>query len=215
LIKKLQEFLSENKFFFSGLLSLWIAGGLLLANIEKGEVILFFNDHRSFVGDTFFRIVTQFGELIGYLVAMAFIGYHRWRSTWLVPLTGAVVMISSKGLKEIFQQNRPIAWFREQELFDTLHTIAGEPLLTGASSFPSGHAMSAFALYGLIAFLMPRKKGFGIIMLSIAALVALSRVYLIHHFYMDVYVGAIVGATIGIMVYMLGNLPRFSDKHGV
>ena len=211
MIKKLSSTLSENKFFFIGWLLLLIIGGILLLNTEKGEVILFFNGHRTHPVNIFFRIVTQLGELIGYLIVMVFVGYHRWRSLWLVPMVGAIVMAGSKILKEIFQQSRPIAWFREQELFDSLIVVSGEPLLVGASSFPSGHSMSAFALYGLVAYLMPWKKGFGILMLLMATLIALSRVYLIHHFYMDIYAGAIVGTMIGISVYLVGTLPRFSS----
>lgn len=211
MIKKIQQLVSDNRFFFTGYLLLLIVGGLILLNIEKGDAILFFNDHRSVAGDLFFRIVTQCGEVFGYILVMVFMAFYKLRSLWLVPLTGAVVMVLSKTLKEIFQQSRPIAWFREQELFETLNVIVGEPLLVGASSFPSGHSMSAFALYGLIAFIMPRKKGVGLALLFFAMLIALSRVYLIHHFFRDIYVGSIIGVLIAMLVYGIGTMPRFND----
>ena len=69
--------------------------------------------------------------------------------------------------------------------------------LPSSSSFPSGHATTAFAAAAVIAILCPRlaKPAF-----ALAALVALSRVYLGVHFTLDVLVGAALGTLIGVLL---------------
>ena len=62
-------------------------------------------------------------------------------------------------------------------------------------SFPSGHATTAFAAAFLWAAFLPR---FRWALYTLAALVALSRVYLGVHFPFDVTYGAILGALIGV-----------------
>jgi undecaprenyl-diphosphatase len=61
-------------------------------------------------------------------------------------------------------------------------------------SMPSGHAMNAFAGAVLLAAVVPRARW---PLLGLAALIALSRVYLGVHFPSDVIAGAILGAGLG------------------
>jgi undecaprenyl-diphosphatase len=61
-------------------------------------------------------------------------------------------------------------------------------------SMPSGHAMNAFAGAVLLAAVVPRARW---PLLGLAALIALSRVYLGVHFPSDVIAGAILGSGIG------------------
>jgi undecaprenyl-diphosphatase len=72
-----------------------------------------------------------------------------------------------------------------------LDAIGGVPV---SPSFPSGHAMSAFAVAAAIAVLSPRLR---VPVLAVAALIAFSRVYLGVHFWLDVLVGAGLGMAIG------------------
>jgi len=180
-----------------------ILGALLLFLIDKGDLILFFNDHRSYFGDLFFRYATMLGEEITYLFIFLFLIAYKRRAALLIPITGGVVTIVSKGLKEFFQQDRPIAWFKEMNLYDILNVIEGEPMFSGASSFPSGHTMSGFALFGLLALLISQKKSVALLMLSLALLIGISRVYLIHHFFMDIYAGSIIGALLALIIYSI------------
>jgi undecaprenyl-diphosphatase len=75
--------------------------------------------------------------------------------------------------------------------FDALVGVPGSP------SFPSGHAMSAFAVAGAIALLAPRLR---VPVLTVAAVIAFSRVYLGVHFWLDVLAGAALGLAVGILV---------------
>lgn len=66
--------------------------------------------------------------------------------------------------------------------------------LPSSPSFPSGHATTAFAAAAAAAVLMPRLRW---MFLGLAALVALSRVYLGVHFVLDILAGALLGTLIG------------------
>jgi undecaprenyl-diphosphatase len=67
--------------------------------------------------------------------------------------------------------------------------------LPDSTSFPSGHAATAFAAATAVGVLHPR---FRIPLLALAGMVALSRVYLGVHFWSDVLVGSLLGVAIGL-----------------
>jgi membrane-associated phospholipid phosphatase len=79
------------------------------------------------------------------------------------------------------------------------HSIDYEALIgvPGSPSFPSGHAMTAFAVASAFAVLAPRARW---PVLALAATIAFSRVYLGVHFWVDVLVGAALGAAVGMLV---------------
>jgi len=88
-------------------------------------------------------------------------------------------------IKPIFDRSRP------PEAID-FHALVGVP---SSPSFPSGHAMSAFAVAGAIALIAPRLRR---PVLIVAAAIAFSRVYLGVHFWIDVLVGSALGLAIGV-----------------
>lgn len=69
-------------------------------------------------------------------------------------------------------------------------------------SYPSGHAAAAFATAVVIGLAYRRAHGWGVLLI-IATLIALSRVYLGHHHPSDILGGAILGASVGAAGYGL------------
>ena len=90
-------------------------------------------------------------------------------------------------LKALVDRSRP----PEAIGFEALVGVPGSP------SFPSGHAMTAFAVAGAVALLAPRLRA---PVLALAALIAVSRVYLGVHFWIDVLAGAALGLAVGLCV---------------
>lgn len=192
--------IKTNRTYFIGIVLFVILGALLLLRIEKGDVVLFFSDHRSVLGDPFFRYFTKMGEIFVYFLATIALLFYRYRYAILVPLTGFLTLISSLGLKYYFQHPRPVLFFKEMGIFDQVNLVEGVALLNRLS-FPSGHTMSAFAFYGLLAFILPYKRLTALLLVTAAILVGLSRVYLVQHFFEDVYTGALFGTLIALLVY--------------
>lgn len=94
--------------------------------------------------------------------------------------------VFSQAAKHLWDRPRPVLLF-----FDV--RLPAGPLFV--HSFPSGHATAAFAAAFVWAAFLPKMRwGF----YALAALVALSRVYLGVHFPFDVLYGAFLGSIIGI-----------------
>jgi len=119
---------------------------------------------------------------------------HEWRAAVRV---GAGVGIESAivnlGIKSLFRRKRP-AW----ELERPLHLRRPR-----TSSFPSGHATSAFTAAGLLSD-QDRLKP---VYYTIAVLVAWSRVYVKIHHASDVVAGIVVGIGLGKLGKRLFPLP--------
>jgi undecaprenyl-diphosphatase len=88
-----------------------------------------------------------------------------------------------------------------KDIFDRARPSVADPglnpigLVPASASFPSGHAATAFAAAVAIALIYRR---LGRPLLVLAAVVALSRVYLGVHYVLDVAVGTLLGIAVGI-----------------
>ncbi|MEM8908849.1 MAG: phosphatase PAP2 family protein, partial [Bacteroidota bacterium] len=198
-----------NAYFFLGLLLFTIAGGLLLWQTEHGAVIWYFSARRTMFGDLFFRYFTKVGEINSYLLLTIAFLFYRYRYAFLVPLTGFLTLGVSLAAKTYFGHPRPVVYFKTYGVFDQLNTVEGVALF-GSASFPSGHTMSAFALFGLLAMISPRKKTVGLLLFIIALLIGISRVYLIQHFFEDIYAGALAGTSLALLIYYVQSF--LSDR---
>jgi undecaprenyl-diphosphatase len=90
-------------------------------------------------------------------------------------------------LKDVVDRSRPPGEMG-------LDAAVGVP---SSPSFPSGHAMTAFAVAAAIALLAPRLR-WGV--LAVAGVIAVSRAYLGVHFWVDVLAGAAFGIAIGASI---------------
>lgn len=205
--------LRANAFFVVGLLLWWLVCVFWLLQIETGEAIFFFSDRRTPWGDAFFRVFTKMGEEPVYILLTLLFLFWRLRYALLLPLTGFLVTLVSALSKGYFAHPRPAAYLAEVGLMDRVIPVFGVEMHHGATSFPSGHTLSAFALYTLLALLATRKRWTGPLLLSIAVLVAISRIYLVQHFLKDVFFGSVLGALLGLGIYYLnGLLPGHTDR---
>lgn len=118
---------------------------------------------------------------------------------WSGLLAGAALLVASLGVQLI------------KALVDRARPPLGDPGVTALvplphdASFPSGHAASAFAAAGVVALLHRRLR---LPVLALAALVAVSRVYLGVHYPLDVLAGAAVGLTIAWAAVALARAAR-------
>ncbi len=190
-----------------------LAGGMYLPYYEKPELIFYFSANRSVAKDLFFTYLTKFGEAPIYiLAALAFFAF-KLRHSILVIVTGLLVMGVSFGLKSYFAVDRPFTFLTHQNLLDQVNLVPNVKLFTGASSFPSGHSMSAFAIYCLLILLLPKKKRYIFTALALAIGVAISRVYLVQHFFIDVYAGGVIGVCLAIFIYLFNQRLNFTENH--
>jgi membrane-associated phospholipid phosphatase len=177
---------------------LWLFGGLAEEILTNDPLVRYdrtLADYRHSKATppltTFFLVVTAFGSieviaLLGLLVAAVFAWRRRWLflGTWLSGVVGSAVL--NRLLKGLFVRPRP--FFEHPLLIETSY------------SFPSGHAMDSFAVYGMLAYFVVvalrswRARTavvFGAALLVL--LIGLSRMYLGVHYFSDVVAGYAAG----------------------
>jgi membrane-associated phospholipid phosphatase len=144
------------------------------------------------VADPVFRAASFLGDfsLIWQLIAIgrAVIDPSAFRQSLLmVAMIGVESLLVNQGLKRLFRRTRP--------------TEMGDPRFLvrrpSTSSFPSGHASSAFFAAAILTTAAGR--ALAPVWYSIAVVVALSRVYVRIHHASDVVAGAGVGAILGLI----------------
>lgn len=197
----MRKTLQDNRLFFYLMLAFVVIGGILLASTSKVDGLVFFSSNRSPFLDEFFIQATKLGEAPVYFVIGILALVVRIRYAMLVGLTGLSVLTLSFGLKSLFAIDRPFTYLTQQNLLENVKLIDGVVLNTGATSFPSGHSMSAFALYSLLIFILPSEKKYVFLFFLLALAVGFSRMYLVQHFWPDVYVGGIIGAGLAMLIY--------------
>lgn len=191
----------ENPFFFIAF-SIWLIwGGVWLLTHHTGDGILFWSGHRSPFRDLFFKQATRLGEGVAYLAVIVLASLVRIRHGLLVLVTGLTVVLTSFLTKSLFAQERPLAYLRRFNQLDQINFVDGVNLHSGTTSFPSGHTMAAFALFALLAFLIKQKRIPALLLFLLAFFVATSRVYLVQHFFKDVYAGSIIGVLLAMIFY--------------
>lgn len=205
--------LKANRFFFA-LATLWFLSGLaLVIAVPHGDEVLFLNRNRTAAADLFFSAWTQMGEPAAYLVSLFILLFVRYRSAMMIPLLGFFVSLLSFLFKEWFHYDRPFLHFSKAGLWHLFDPVVGIQVHGGANSFPSGHAMSAFALFTFVALNLPEKKKAGVLLLLSALLVGVSRIYLLQHFLRDVVFGSALGILLGISFYLTQNTFARQPNH--
>jgi len=102
-------------------------------------------------------------------------------------------------LKNLFHRQRPVLTNLNQ-----LQPIPTNYCPTDFS-FPSGHASTAFAAATILTFFDKKRRFFYYL---IAFLIAYSRIYLGCHYFLDVFIGAILGSLISKIIIKSLSPPR-------
>ncbi|MBC8532072.1 phosphatase PAP2 family protein [Gehongia tenuis] len=150
------------------------------------EVIAAVQSIASPFWDAFFEAVTRLAEDGPALFILALLLWcidHR--GGMRIALTFAAGAFVTSGLKLIFRIPRP--WERYGDALRTLHTSTA----TGYS-FPSGHSTQAASFAGGLAG-WAKRGWFTLLMVMLALLVGLSRIYLGAHTLWDVIAGLAIG----------------------
>jgi undecaprenyl-diphosphatase len=99
-------------------------------------------------------------------------------------------------LKDLFGQYRPC--YELVELVRWPGHASGEACTSSTSGLPSNHAVNFFAAAAVVTGVL-RSRRWGVALFALAALVALSRVYLSKHYPSQVLVGGLIGTGWGLL----------------
>ena len=199
----LSKVLRDNRLYFILCLIFLALGNLWLLFLDKGEIILFFSENRTEFWNTFFSIGTRFGEELTYLFFVILFLFFRIRHSLAIPLIGIIVSLVAFITKWIFYIDRPGAYFTDLGILDSIVLVENVRLNTGPTSFPSGHTMSAFALFTFVALCIKDKTISALAFFLLALMIGISRVYLVQHFWQDIPTGAFLGILIALGMYLI------------
>lgn len=204
----------ENSWFMIPALLFFIVGLALVYFVPYGDEILFFNDLRQEPLNSIFRFVTYLGEVYAYIICGVAALFWRYRFTLLIALTGLITLPTVYLIKETFGTDRPIAFFKSRDMSSDVVTVPEVDPHSGKTSFPSGHTMAGFGLYGILAVMVGQKRQYWGLAFALAAiLVGVSRIFLVQHFLPDVLSGAFLGLLVSSLVWRLDGTPFFRRMH--
>ncbi len=193
------ELLRQNRFFFIPYALLFLGVGVLQLIFSQEELIRWVNAHNTAEADFFFQNATYLGDgaFFVFLIIVLFISSKRHGLLALASFT--VSSLTSIFLKQVVFTGRPRPAMVFADSKWAYHVIKGLDIYT-INSFPSGHTISAFAVFTLLA-LLDERKGRGWALLIPAVLVGYSRVYLFQHFAVDVFAGSLIGTVSAVACF--------------
>jgi membrane-associated phospholipid phosphatase len=197
--RTLWEEIKNKPYFFVLLLIYWLFGGILLTIFSKKEIHLTLNELHTTFGDLVFPWLTHLGEEWVYIVvASIFIYKKKYRELIATAIIVLLQIIIVQGIKHFVfpSQPRPKTFF---EGIAKLNFVEGIDV-HGYLSFPSGHTATAFSAFCWIVFF--HKHPLWQFIGFIACLsVAMSRMYLQQHFFIDTFAGSIIGTLCSLLGY--------------
>lgn len=222
------RFLKQNAVFITLSLVLFVALGLALLWIPKGELHMLLCNRHTPLRDLFYRYYTQVAEWFPYIVCVLLLLFSRIGDGVFASAAMIFSALTTQLFKRIINAPRPLTWFADNMPDVQLPLVEGVRMNLWYS-FPSGHTTSFFALAFVLAILwgekspesrirtnMPAVNTFYSIYLIpgslflLAALGGYSRIYLSQHFAIDVFGGMCVGMLISIVCYAIFS--RFEDQ---
>ena len=163
------------------------------------EFLKFLEGLRNPVMDSFFSIITHFGEeTVFILVGLVFFWCINKKQGYYILSVGFAGTVINQFLKLLFRIPRP--WVRD-ESFTIVESARAEA--TGYS-FPSGHTQSALGVFGSIARI-DRRAWVRIACVAACVLVPLSRMWLGVHTPADVGVSTLVALVLVFALYPIVN----------
>ncbi len=185
--------------------------GIMVFFLTKhGDIVLWMNGLSKEEWDGFVNFLTDLG--LGSFVAalMAALVFLRIRYAIMGLLNlGLVGLFTSLFKKGLFpERTRPFNYF----YYDDFHRFIHAAELNYHSSFPSGHTMTIFAAMSLIAYFIGGKT-WGVVLFFVALIIGFTRIYLLQHFFLDVYVGSILGLICTfIVVWLLDQKLHLNER---
>ena len=166
------------------------------------DIIVWLQNNRSSLLDSFFQFFTLFGEETVLILILGFIYWcYDKKQGEVIGLTVFISIAINSVLKVIINRSRP---FLVDSRIENL-----KPSTSTSSSMPSGHTQTAATTYFSLSTLF-KKNWLLITAIVITFFVALSRMYLGVHYLSDVLTGAALGILMAIYIPKL--LKKIENK---
>ncbi|CAL2082792.1 acidPPc domain-containing protein [Tenacibaculum sp. 190524A05c] len=168
---------------------------ILLSVYTKGDLHLILNQYNSSFFDWFFKYTTHLGDGVMFGVLVVIFFFINKRMSLVFGIGGVLTLLVTHFFKKVIFRGIP----RPAEYLgiENLHIIDGIKMAFW-NSFPSGHTMTAFAIFAILCIYF-RKCISQYLWMSLAIIAGISRVYLSQHFWADIFVGSVLGIIIAFV----------------
>ena len=189
---------------------------LLLVELICGYVCLQYSQVEQFRvvntlhhewADWIFRVYTNIGDGLFIIVAGLLLVFVRYKYAILTITSFLLSGLVAQIIKRFAKLPRPGAFFKDDPSWYTLPDYH----IHGNYSFPSGHTTSIFALMVVLYYVFPSQQKSPLLFI-LACLAGYSRVYLSQHWPEDVYVGAIVGTVVTLIIIYIFEHSKWYKK---
>ncbi len=194
-----------------------LVGSILLMVFDRKQLFFAVNLHHTALLDNVMRAITEVGDgtgttIILLMMAVLFKSCRNWWFVLAAAFCNIAPAILIQAIKSMVQAPRPLEYYKLEltENPTLIHIREHWPHLFHRS-FPSGHSGSVFSMCCFISMILPKGWGrAGLLLFFVALLVAYSRMYLAAHFYLDIFVGSILGTITTIFCFAL--MRRWSNR---
>ena len=197
----IKEILTKNYFSFL-FYALVLFGIYPLMLWGKADLNILINDNiANYTLDPIFIIYSQAFEGWLFLLIIVIAFFFSKRKTLMFIISGLICGITTMILKDyVFGRIPRPTMFLPLESYT--HILEDVSVYKEYFSFPSGHTMTAFAAMALFS-MFTKNRCLQVLFFIIAFGAGFSRIYLLQHFFIDTYVGAIVGFGASLLTYYL------------
>ncbi|WP_299716236.1 phosphatase PAP2 family protein [uncultured Tenacibaculum sp.] len=173
----------------------FLAAALSVVLYKKADLHLQMNRYHSSFFDVFFKYSTFLGDGIMFGVLTLLFLFVKRKMALVFMVGGFLTLLITHFFKKVVFKGVP----RPAEFLglENLHIIDGVKMAFW-NSFPSGHTMTAFAIFAILCLYF-RKCISQYVWVFLAVIAGFSRVYLSQHFLIDIFVGSILGVFIAFV----------------
>ncbi len=183
---------------FLGLFGVFLLAGLvLLVSKDKAWLSLQLNLWMNENSARFFILITSLAEGVFITLITGSLLFRSYGETLIMLINLLLIMLIVAFLK---QQVFPDHLRPGSELLPVVPLkLADGVEILHLHSFPSGHTASAFGMFYLLSVFF-RSTAFSILFFSLALLVGISRVFLVQHYFEDIYFGSLTGMGVSFLL---------------
>ncbi len=189
----------------------WFLGALFILFQDKLDFQKKINQLGNPVLDLVMRNLTYAGDGLFAVLVFIVLLFIRIKTALIALISFALTAGIVQLLKHtVFETMKRPYYFLQS---DVNFRIIEDFTYHSSNSFPSGHSASIFAICTVIAYQYKSKLSIQLLLVVIAVLVALTRVYLCQHFLQDIIAGSLIGTLISYYtsLFLESRLNRF-DK---
>lgn len=177
---------------------------MLISYFSKDVLHLTLNSYNSPFFDWFFKYSTFLGDGILFGVLFLTFLFFKRKVAYAFAVSGILTLAVIALLKKVIFAGmaRPAQYLG----IENLHLVKGVEMAFW-NTFPSGHTTTAFAIFTILCLCFTKCKS-QYVWVSMAIIAGISRVYLSQHFWVDIFVGSLIGIVIGFVSMALFYKPK-------